>query len=750
MRDVKKIVKEMSLEEKALMCSGANWFETKSVERLDVPKMQMFDGPNGLRKNSGESEKDCLGGYKAVQSTCFPTGSAMAASWDKELLYKIGAYMGEECQSEHVPLLLGPAINMKRSPLCGRNFEYLTEDPYLCGKLAAAIVNGIHSQGIGACLKHFAANNQEEKRLSVNNIIDERALREIYLAGFEIAVKESHPETIMCAYNQINGKHCSKNEHLLTEILRDDWGYDGFVMTDWGAMKDRVDSLKAGLELEMPYSGGENDRNIVKAVQDGELDEAVVDQAAERILNVVYKLMDAQKRGVAYDAKEHHQFAREAAADCMVLLKNEDSILPLNKDVKICLLGEFAEKTRYQGGGSSHVTTYAQDTILSELRKKTNNVSYAKGYELDGKDNEELLKEAADIASKSDVAIIIAGLPDSFETESLDRKNMEIPQNHIRLIQEVSKVTSNVIVVLLNGAPITIDWEPSVKGILEGYLGGQAAAGAICDLLMGDVNPSGKLAETFPIKLEDTSAYLNYGLGGYQVNYNEGIYIGYRYYDKKKMEVRYPFGYGLSYTSFEYSNLSISKPEILDTDSLVVSVDITNTGDRFGKEVVQIYVAPEDTTDRPVRELKGFEKVALNAGESRKVEFMLDRRSFAYFSTEKNDWFVKSGKYQIQAGSSSRDIRESTVVNIISSDRIERKIQEEITLDEIWKDERTHGLLREMLEKYAPDVLKDEKKAGIFDNMPLRQAYLFSRGNMPYAVLEQYIEKFNQAIQERG
>lgn len=740
---IREMVRKMTLEEKAGMCSGANWFETKSVERLGIPGIQMFDGPNGLRKNSGKSESDSLGSYRAVESTCFPTGSAMAASWDEELLFKIGQYMGRECLAEQVPLLLGPAVNIKRSPLCGRNFEYLTEDPYLCGKLAAALVKGVQSKGVGACLKHFAANSQEEKRLSVNSVIDERTLREIYLTGFEIAVKESDPWTIMCAYNKVNGKHCSRNEHLLDEILRREWGFKGFVMTDWGAMKDRVDSLRAGLELEMPASGEENDRAIVEAVKRGELEESVLDRAVERILRVVFRARKAVDEKAVYDREEHNNFAAMAAAECMVLLKNKKRLLPLKKGARICILGEMAEKTRYQGGGSSHVTTGREGSILEELGRKGMEFSYARGYSLEDEKDESLLCEAAKLAAESEIAVVVAGLPDSYETESRDRVSMKMPESHIALITEAAKVNGNVVVVLINGAPVEMDWEMRVCGILEAYLGGQASAKAIADILCGDVNPSGKLAETFPAKLQDNPSYLNYGMDTYEVDYREGIYVGYRYYDKKEMNVRYPFGYGLSYTDFEYGRASVDKKEIGEGEEIKISLRIRNAGQVFGKEVVQLYVEPEDSRNRPLRELKGFRKIALKPGEEKEVCFTIGERDLSYYSAELGAWCVKEGKYTLCLGSSSRDIRQRCEIRAVSFEGIPTVICEDTVIGDLLRDERCAGIVEEMLEVYAPEIRK--KRDGIFDNMPLRQAKLFSKGSLTWETLQLYIDKLNQA-----
>lgn len=755
------LINKMTLEEKAGMCSGENWFETKDVERLSIPRIQMFDGPNGLRKNADKSENDNFGGYTAVKSTCFPTGSAMAASWDVDLLYDIGQKMGEECQAEQVPLLLGPAINMKRSPLCGRNFEYLAEDPHLGGKLAAALVKGIQSQGVGACLKHFAANNQEYKRLSVNSIIDEQTLREIYLTAFEIAVKEANPLTIMCAYNMINGKHCCENKHILNDILREEWGYEGIVISDWGAMNHRVESLVAGLELEMPYSGPENDRHIVDAVKAGEISEDVLNSSVYRILKFIFKVCEMKKKCNNYDYKEHHDFARKAAAECMVLLKNSENLLPLKNNTKIALIGEMAEFTRYQGGGSSHVTTTCVDNILTEIRSKTSNFVYAKGYNLaDDNVNFDLINEATLLAYQSEVAVIIAGLPDNYESEHYDRSSMKMPESHVKLIESVMKANPNTVIVLLNGSPVEMSWEYGVKGILEAYLGGQATAGAICDILFGDVNPSGKLAESFPLKLEDNPSFLNYSIDTYEVNYHECVYIGYRYYDKKMMQVQYPFGFGLSYTTFSYSDISVDKNEIVADEEVCITLKIKNTGKIKGKEIVQLYTGPVCTAERPVKELRAFKKVELCPEEEKTISFTIGKRGFAYYNTYISDWHVKSGKYNIYVGASSRDIRLIETINIIADVDVTRTIDVNTTLGDLLGDNRTADITLKMLKQYAPSVLSYHNKYTEIDrnainvdmakellyNMPLREAHLFSKGTLTEATLNNFIAELNNII----
>ncbi len=754
------LIEKMTLEEKARMCSGANWFETKVVERFQIPAIRINDGPNGLRKNADDDENHNLGYYQAVQNTCFPTGSAMAASWDVQLLYQIGQYIGLECQAEQVPLLAGPGVNIKRSPLCGRNFEYLSEDPHLGGKLASAYIQGLQSQGVGACLKHFAANNQEERRLSINSVIDEQTLREIYLTAFEIAVKEAAPLTIMCAYNQINGRHCSKNAHILTEILRDEWAYQGIVMTDWGAIKDRVESLKAGLDLEMPYSGPENDNDIIKAVKTGELDESVLNKAVGRILEAVFKMSSSQKANVTYDKEKHHQFARKAASECMVLLKNDNGILPINPGQHIALIGEMAEHIRYQGGGSSHVTPTFVDNILDEITKKTGNVTYAKGYRIsEDKLDIELVQEAAQIAEKSDLAIIIAGLPEKCESEGSDRTTMKMPDSHTILIKEVAKVNPNTIVVLLNGAPVEMDWSYRVRGILEAYLGGQAAAGAISDILFGDVNPSGKLAETFPIKLEDNPSYLSFGTDPYVAQYNEGIYVGYRYYEKKKLNVQYPFGHGLSYTTFEYSELSLDKTELLDSQEVKVSLKVKNTGKAAGKEVVQLYVGALCMKGRPEKELRGFQKIRLEPGEQKMITFLLGKRAFAYYNTMLRDWHVITGNYRISVGSSSADIRLSGIVTLQSCTDATPTISEDSMIGDLLRDNRTKGIVMEMLTRHAQEVLKikgiqsalsDKSIGEVFRNLPIRGVRLFSKGNLTIDTANEYIIKLNRAISQNG
>ena len=573
-RDVKAIVKEMTLEEKAGMCSGKDFWHLKGVERLGIPEVMVSDGPHGLRKQAAEA--DHLGLNESIKAVCFPTACATACSFDRDLLEEMGERIGDECQAEDLSVILGPAVNIKRSPLCGRNFEYFSEDPYLASQMAASHIKGVQSKNVGTSIKHFAANNQEHRRMSCSSEVDERTLREIYLAAFETAIKEGKPDTVMCSYNRINGEFASENHWLLTEVLRDEWGFEGYVMSDWGAVNDRVKGLKAGLELEMPGSGGNTDKEIVEAVKSGELEEAVLDRAVERILNIVFKFADNRQEG-RFDKEEDHKLAAKIEAESMVLLKNE-GILPLSaKGKKIAFIGKFAESPRFQGGGSSHINSFKITSAL-EAVKDVAQVTYAQGYDVkEDVVDQAMLDQAVQTAKEADVAVIFAGLPDAFESEGYDRSHMRMPQCQNTLISEIAKVQENVVVVLHNGSPVEMPWADQVKGILEAYLGGQAVGQAEVDVLFGKVNPSGKLAETIPYKLSDNPSYLNFPGDGQTVEYKEGVFVGYRYYDTKEMPVRYPFGYGLSYTTFEYSDLQLSADRIKDTDTLKVTLKVKNT-----------------------------------------------------------------------------------------------------------------------------------------------------------------------------
>ena len=594
-RDLKKIVSQMTLEEKAGMCSGLDFWHLKHVERLGIPEVMVSDGPHGLRKQ--DDKGDHLGMNDSIKAVCFPPAALSACSFDRKLVEEMGKTIGKEAQANDVSIVLGPAVNIKRSPLCGRNFEYYSEDPYLAGEIAAAFINGVQSQHVGTSIKHFAANNQEYHRMSNSSEADERTLREIYFPAFETAVKKAQPYTFMCSYNQINGTFASENKWLLTDVLRGDWGFKGYVMSDWGAVNDRVKGLEAGLELEMPSSNGVNDALIVQAVKDGSLKEDILDQAVERILRIIFEYAD-NRAPQEFTMEKDHEEARHIAEESMVLLKNDEQILPLKASEKIAFIGGFAKKPRFQGGGSSHINcfkiTNALDSVPSDAQ-----VTYAEGFPADKNlYDDALAAEAIKTAAAADKVVIFAGLPDSFESEGYDRSHMRLPECQNRLIAEILKVQPNTVIVLHNGSPVEMPWLNDIKGLLEAYLGGQAGGTAVANILYGKVNPSGKLAETMPLKLSDNPSYLNFG-GGEKVEYHEGVFVGYRYYDTKEMDVAYPFGYGLSYTTFACSDLKISNENPTDKDTITVSVDVTNTGNMAGKEVVQLYV--KDCTSSAIR-----------------------------------------------------------------------------------------------------------------------------------------------------
>ena len=646
MKTAKELVSLMTLEEKCSMLSGSDFWHLQPVERLGIPAVMVSDGPHGLRKQ--DDKADHLGVNESIKAVCFPAASATAASFDRSLLRRVGEAMGDQCQHEQVGVNLGPAINIKRSPLCGRNFEYMSEDPYLAAELAVSLIQGIQSKNVGTSVKHFAANNQEHRRMSSDSVVDERTLREIYFPAFEAAAKRGKAWTFMCSYNKLNGEYASQNRWLLTDVLRGEWGFDGYVMSDWGAVSDRVLGVKAGLDLEMPSSGGERDRAVLQAVRDGRLDEKYVDQAVERILEISLRFLNNRKPETPWDKEADHALAGRLAAECLVLLKNEGDILPLKREEKVALIGEFAVRPRYQGGGSSHINSF-KVTSLKEALADNPNVTYAQGYSIASETPDGALVEAALAAAKAaDKVVIVAGLPDSFESEGYDRTHMRMPENQNELIRAVAKVNPNVVVLLYNGSPVEMPWIDCAKGLIEGYLAGQNVGEANRAVLYGEVNPSGRLPETLPLRLEDTPCYLTYGGEGNRAEYTEGLFVGYRWYTSKKQPVLFPFGYGLSYTKFAYSNLRLSRDAMKDTDILTVQVDVTNTGKVAGKEVVQLYVAPPKTdVIRPVRELKGFEKVELAPGETGTVEFTLDKRSFAYWNTRIHDWFVEDGAYDI-------------------------------------------------------------------------------------------------------
>nr|WP_138494541.1 glycoside hydrolase family 3 C-terminal domain-containing protein [Paenibacillus pinistramenti] len=753
----------MTLQEKASLFSGLDFWHTKGIERLGIPSLMVTDGPHGLRKQAAGA--DHLGLYDSVPATCFPSAAGLACSWDRNLIQQVGQALGEECQAEDVAVLLGPGANIKRSPLCGRNFEYFSEDPYLSSQMAASHIKGVQSQGVGTSLKHFAANNQEHRRMSVDARIDERTLREIYLASFEAAVKEARPWTVMSSYNRVNGTYASENKTLLSDILRDEWGFEGIVVSDWGAVNERAASLAAGLELEMPGSFGIGEEKIIAAVQSGELPEGVLDRAAERLLRMIFKAVEEKKPAAAYDQEAHHQLARKVARESMVLLKNEDQILPLAKAGTVSVIGAFAANPRYQGGGSSHVNPTKLENSLGEIEKKLEGrgkVLFARGFDADTDEMDaELLAEAREAAKQSDVSILFAGLPDRYESEGYDREHLRIPANQIALIEAVSEVQPNVVVVLSNGAPIEMPWIDRVKGLIEGYLGGQALGGAAADLLFGDANPCGKLAETFPKTLSDNPSYLFFPGEGDKVEYREGIFVGYRYYDTKQVEPMFPFGHGLSYTRFEYSGISVNKQAFNDTESVEVKLTVKNTGAVPGKEIVQLYVKDiHSTAARPDKELKGFVKVDLQPGEEQSVAFTLDKRAFAYYNTDLKDWQVESGEFELLVGASSKDIRLSERVTVTSTVSIRQKIDRNTTVGDLLSDPVLRPAAAELLAKAnennplaslpADGGDASEMMAAMMKYMPLRALSNFSAGHFTEEMLGKMIEHLNHVQESQG
>jgi beta-glucosidase len=668
---IPQLLSQLALEEKVSLLSGLNYWYLKGVDRLGIPSIMITDGPHGLRKQEGDPTRGGLS--DTIPATCFPTASALAATWNRDLLFKIGKALGEECRQEKVAVLLGPGANIKRSPLCGRNFEYFSEDPFLSGQMAKSLIQGVQSQGIGTSLKHYAANNQEYRRMTIDAIVDERALREIYLAGFEIAVKEAQPWTVMGAYNKINGIYACEHPDLLTNILKDEWGHQGLVMTDWGAMNEPVDALAAGLELEMPGTNSGNETLIIKAIEAGKLDEGVLDAGVERILSLIFKAKKTLEMDFSYDRDAHHELARKVAGEGVVLLKNVGNLLPLDPGENLALIGDMAIHPRFQGAGSSLVNPTQLENIYEEVQKISTfqELSYAPGYPENGlKADRSLIDDAVRVAQEADVAVICVGLPDNFETEGLDRDHLELPESHDALIRAILEVQKNVVLILNNGSPVEMPWIDQIPAVLEGYLGGQAGAGALADILFGITNPSGKLAETFPIKLEDNPSYPYFPGGPKIVEYRESLYVGYRYYDTVNKDVLFPFGHGLSYAEFKYSDLEFNQTNLTDQEHLQVSLKVKNLGDVRAKEVVQVYVSPVSSdVFRPKQELKGFEKITLEPGEVKEVNFSFNDRAFAYYNTGTKDWQVESGEYQILVGSSSRDIRLEGSVYITSTQK---------------------------------------------------------------------------------
>ena len=711
---IKELLSKLTLEEKAGLCSGKDFWRTKPVDRLGIPSVMVSDGPSGLRTQveNGVNEND------SRASVSFPSGCATASSFDRDLLNGLGQILGEEANDYNVSTVLGPAINIKRSPLCGRNFEYLSEDPYVSGELGAAYIKGVQSKNVGTSVKHFAANNQETNRFSVSEEVDERTLREIYLTGFETCVKKAAPTTIMCSYNAINGELSSQNKWLLKDVLRDEWGYKGMVVSDWGAVYNRVKGIKADLSLEMPYSGGHTDNDIVQAVKSGELTMEELDEAVSHVLEMVLNYTEHKQSG-HYDMDKDHEQSGLIAQESCVLLKNEkingSPALPLkaNED-KVLFVGEFAENPRCNGGGSSKIKCYKMTGAVAAAREAGIEIDFVKDF------SDEAVTKAKDAAA----VVVFAGLPESFESEGEDRKTLDMPALQNEYIGKLAEVNPRTIVVLHNGSPVAMPWVDKVAAILECYLGGENVGTAQVNLLFGKANPCGKLAETFPLRLEDTPCYMYYPGNGRKSIYAEGIFVGYRWYDARKMPVLFPFGYGLSYTTFEYSDLRVSSKAFKDT-GVEVSVTVKNTGSLEGKEIVQLYVSDKTGVEvRPEKELKGFEKVSLKAGEAKTVTFKLDKRSFAFWNTDIHEWYAPSGTYEIKVGASSRDIRLTTEVDVTSSIKKAFTITPQSTIGDMMR-------FREMAEMIQPEFKKEcDAVIGELSDEEFEKLYPFTKDVM--------------------
>lgn len=758
--DIDKIMKELTLAEKAYLVSGNSSWTVGRIEGAGIPEIFVSDGPYGLRKQ----DTDTAELYDSIDAVAFPTSAATASSFDKNLMFEIGTALGKECQAEDVAVILGPAVNIKRSPLCGRNFEYISEDPYVAGEMSAALINGVQSQDIGTSLKHFAANNQETERMYASSDMDERTLREIYLAGFETAVKKSDPWTLMCSYNRINGTYASENKWLLTDVLRDEWGYDGLVMSDWGAVSDRIRGIAAGLDLEMPGSGGVNDARIVEAVETGKLAEEDLDKAVRNVLNLIEKY-HSKKREEVFDREKDHEIAVHAEEESIVLLKNED-VLPIKADEKIAIIGGFAENPRFQGGGSSHINAHNIVSAVS-VADSFGSFTYTEGFPYDGDQmSDEKKQQAVEAAKNADKVVVFAGLPDAYESEAYDRSHMRLPECQNILIDELLKLSKPVIIVLHNGSPVEMPWADYVDGIVEAYLGGEGVGEAVMNVLYGKVNPSGKLAESFPKKVEDNPSYLSYLGQNHRCNYSEGIFVGYRYYDTKKMDVLFPFGFGLSYTTFNYSNLkvsvggsAVSGAVDINADKITVSVDVTNTGNMAGKEIVQLYISDKTKAAiRPVHELKGFEKIALNPGETGTVSFELDKRSFAWFNEAISDWYAAGGEYVIEISKSSRDIVLTETIEVKGDAPVLPVIDMDVQIGDLLKNDITKNVvlrvMKEEIQKFSgSDGLEvtdmDPMTYAMLQYLPIRTLRSFThmtneRVESIVAALKEEVEKVSR------
>jgi len=697
MAAIAELIAQMTLEEKAALCTGASAWTTTPVERLGIPALLMTDGPHGVRRVPDVN----LMGAPSLPATCFPTASALAASWDVDLLHELGQTLAAEAIALEVDLLLGPGVNMKRSPLCGRNFEYFAEDPYLAGELAVALINGIQSKGVGTSLKHYAANNQETRRFTINAEVDERTLHEIYLPAFEAAVKRAQPWSVMCAYNKLNGDFCSEHHELLVEILKEEWGFEGFVVSDWGAVRDRVKALQGGLDLEMPGPKPRRAEAVMAAVRNGEIDEAVLDEAVRRILTIAFKAA-ATPKGGSFDATAHHALARRIAGESIVLLKN-NGLLPLQQPRQIAVIGRSAQAPHFQGGGSSHINPTQVDSPFVELDKLADaeEIHYRAGYGVTTDVDQTLIDDAVGVAQTADVALLYIALPSSKESEGYDRPDLDLTPQQVALIKAVCAVQPRTVVILNSGSAVTMgDWIDAPAAILQAWMMGQAGGGAIADVLFGVVNPSGKLTETFPHRLTDTPAYLNFPGDAKTVRYGEGIFIGYRYYDAKALPVLFGFGHGLSYTTFAYSNLQLSATTFRDIEGVSLAVDVTNTGTIAGKEIVQVYVHDHVAgLVRPPKELKGFAKVALRPGETKTVTLALDFRAFAYYHPGYQQWITEDGDFDILVGASAADIRCTATVTLQSTLALPSLLTREATVRDWLTDRRGRAVFEPIFQQ---------------------------------------------------
>ena len=751
---IDQLVSKMTLEEKASLTSGRDAWSTQPIERLNIPYLWMADGPHGLRR---APTTDTWGYGNQAPATCFPTASALSATWDMDLLAEVGKALGEEANALGVDMILGPGINIKRSPLGGRNFEYFSEDPLLSGKLGAAYIQGVQSQGVGTSAKHYVANNVETQRMWANSHVDERTLNEIYMTPFEIAIKEAQPWSVMACYNRVQGTYGTESFKLLTEKLKNQWGFRGLVVSDWDAVIDRVEGIRAGMHLEMPGKSARlTNKMVVDAVRNGELEEQQLDKLVKDILRIVFMAQNSAQEGGDQKIDEHHALARKVAAEAITLLKNSQQLLPISSDKykKVAVIGEFAVKPRYQGNGSSEVKPTKLDKFLDIVRSEYGenyDITYAQGYELANDNDLSKVDEAVKLAAKSDIVLLMVGLPLQYESEGIDRKHIELPPAHNQLVTAITKAQPNTAVILTNGSAVAMPWANQVPTIVETWLGGQAGAGAIADVVFGKVNPSGKLAETFPARLEDTPAFLNFPGEDGQVIYGERMFVGYRYFDKRKIEPLFPFGHGLSYTEFSYDNLMLSADQITDKDQLNVKLTVTNTGKLTGKEVIQLYVVDKHSSlQRPYKELKGFSKVELAPGESKQVTFNLSSRDFSYYSKVYDRWIAESGEFEVLIGASSRDIRLRQHLDFVNTEMLNYKMTEYSFFAEFWNNPQLKPLLIKLMPNWIGTLTPEGKsleEADIHDYLqqqPMVKFPYFTSGEVNKEKIQTFVEKINE------